>query len=106
MVSQAIAEGLPKTKLTKIPFRMEMSGFCRHPGSIPVVADIGVVWPILATRVAEELGVDLPFCSCTQSRPEGQAMREWIVANVRAVRRAAMVEGVQAYIKARHGGTA
>ena len=35
-VQAAIADGKPKTKLFNVPFRMEMSGFARHPGSLAV----------------------------------------------------------------------
>jgi hypothetical protein len=47
-VQNAVNRGLPKTKRTGIPFRMEMSGFARQEGSIPVTAEIGVAWPVLA----------------------------------------------------------
>ena len=33
-MQEAIAKGLPKTKISGIPFRMEMSAFARHEGSI------------------------------------------------------------------------
>ncbi len=87
-VQRAISQGLPKTKVTGIPFRMEMSGFSRLPGSIPIIADIGVVWPILALKISEQLGVKLDFLSCPQSTPEGQEMREWIVREVKFADRA------------------
>ena len=45
-VSRAVDRGLPKTKSMDIPFRMEMSGFARIPGSLPIVGDIGEIWPI------------------------------------------------------------
>lgn len=86
-VSEAVDKGLPKTKAMKFPFRMEMSGFARLPGSLPVIGDIGEIWPVLATRVAEALDIKLDFMSCKQSLPEGQKVREWIVRNVRAVSR-------------------
>ncbi|MGB4177568.1 MAG: hypothetical protein WBK53_06015, partial [Halanaerobiales bacterium] len=57
VVQEAIARGLPKTKLTGVPFRMEMSGFSRLPGSIPIIDDIGKVWPIIALKVSERLGI-------------------------------------------------
>ena len=41
---------ITKTKTTGIPFRMEMSGFARLEGSLPVTADIGVAWPVLAAE--------------------------------------------------------
>ena len=90
VVAEAIAQGLPKTKLTGVPFRMEMSGFSRLEGSIPIIADIGVIWPVIALRTAARLGVQLDFLSYPQASPEGQAMREWIVENVKPVDRAAM----------------
>ena len=92
IVQEAIAKGLPKTKLTGVPFRMEMSGFSRLPGSIPVIADIGVIWPILALKVSQNLGIKLDFISYPQSTPEGQAMREWIVQNVKFANRKKMFE--------------
>ena len=55
----SIDKGLPKTKTFKVPFRMEMSGFARLESSIPIVGDLGVVWPVLAWRAAGELGVPL-----------------------------------------------
>ena len=95
LVSQAIAEGLPKTKLLGVPFRMEMSGFCRLPGSLPLVADIGIIWPLLAAEVSGVLGVELDFLSYPQSTPRGQEMREWIVENVRPVSRPDMLAGAR-----------
>jgi len=82
MVSDAVHRGIPKTKLMRIPFRMEMSGFARIPGSLPIVGDIGEIWPILATRVADALDVRLDFMSYKQSLPAGQKVREWIVKHV------------------------
>ena len=87
MVSDAVDKGLPKTTSMHIPFRMEMSGFARIPGSLPIVGDIGEIWPILATRVADALGVKLDIMSCKQSLPAGQRFREWIVRNVMPVDR-------------------
>ncbi len=92
IVQEAIAKGLPKTKLTGVPFRMEMSGFSRLPGSIPIIDDIGKVWPIIALKVSERLGISLDFISYPQATEEGQKMREWIVKNVRPVNRKKMYE--------------
>jgi hypothetical protein len=86
-VQEAIDKGLPKTKLFKIPFRMEMSGFARLEGSLALTGDIGVLWPLLAWRVAERLGVELEFMSYPQQTPAGQAMREWIVREIRPMLR-------------------
>ena len=92
MVSEAVQKGLPKTKLMRIPFRMEMSGFARIPGSLPIVGDIGEIWPLLATSVADALGVKLEFMSYKQSVPAGAKMREWIVKHVEPVNRERMIE--------------
>lgn len=84
-VQTAIDEGLPKTKLMSIPFRMEMSGFARLEKSIPIVADLGVAWPIIALRLEQELGISLDFMSYPQQSPEGQKMRKWIVDNIKPI---------------------
>lgn len=84
-VQAAIDRGEPKTKLLKIPFRMEMSGFARLEKSIPIIADIGVIWPVFAYRLEEELGITLDFISYPQQSAEGKKMREWIVENIRPV---------------------
>jgi hypothetical protein len=86
-VQKAIDKGMPKTKLMNIPFRMEMSGFARLKKSIPIVTDIGVVWPIMAQRVARELAITLEFMSYPQQTPAGQEMREWIVNNIMPIDR-------------------
>jgi len=91
-VQTAIDEGLPKTKLMSIPFRMEMSGFARLEKSIPIIADLGVVWPIIAIRLERELGISLDFISYPQQSPEGQAMRKWIVENVQPIARKRMFQ--------------
>lgn len=85
-VQEAIDQGLPKTKVTGIPFRMEMSGFARLEGSVPVVGDIGVIWPVLACKVAAALAIELDFVSHPQQTPAGKAMREWIVEQVKPIR--------------------
>ncbi|HNR31883.1 MAG TPA: hypothetical protein PKI11_13420 [Candidatus Hydrogenedentes bacterium] len=102
-VQRAIADGQPKTKLFKVPFRMEMSGFARHPGSIPIVADLGVVWPVIARRIAERLRIDLEFVSYPQQTPEGQAMREWIAREIRPFSHAKMLDAAAAYGEAEFG---
>lgn len=96
-VQEAINQGLPKTKLTGIPFRMEMSGFARLEGSLPVVGDIGVIWPVLASQVAEGLGITLNFISHPQQTPEGKAMREWLVEQVAPIRREQMLQLSRTY---------
>ncbi len=96
-VQQAIANGLPKTKLFKVPFRMEMSGFARHPGSLAVIGDIGLVWPIIARRVADKLGLELEFMSYPQQTEAGQAMREAIVEDIRPMSREKMMAGLERF---------
>jgi hypothetical protein len=91
-IQQAVDRGLPKTKLTGIPFRMEMSGFARLEGSLPVTADIGIAWPVLAVAVEEGLGLDLDFVSAPQETPEGKLMRDWITSTVQPVDRQKMME--------------
>ena len=93
-VQEAIDKGLPKTKLFRVPFRMEMSGFARLEGSIPVTGDIGVVWPILALRVTQRLGLDLEFLSYPQQTREGRAMREWIVSSIQPFSRKRMLDAL------------
>jgi hypothetical protein len=94
-VQASIDKGLPKTKTFKVPFRMEMSGFARLEGSIPVIGDIGVIWPVIATRVAERLGITLGFVSYPQESEQGKAMREWIVENVGIVDRNRMLNALR-----------
>lgn len=84
-VSRAVSKGLPKTKRLKIPFRMEMSGFARIPGSMPIIGDIGVCWPVLATIVADSLDIKLDFMCYKQSLTAGKEMREWIVKNIKPI---------------------
>ncbi len=87
LIQEAIDRGLPKTKISKIPFRMEMSAFARHEGSVPIIGDIGEVWPVMAWRASKALGVSLDFMSYAQHTPEGEAMREWIVSDIEPVDR-------------------
>lgn len=86
-VQTAVDQGLPKTKRMGIPFRMEMSGFARLEGSIPVTADIGAAWPVLARACEERLGVRLDFISAPQESEEGLRMREWIAGQVNCLDR-------------------
>lgn len=94
-VQQAIANGLPKTKLFKVPFRMEMSGFARHEGSIPIIGDIGAVWPLIAARAAQRLGRALDFLSYPQDTEKGKEMREYIVREVKPISRTKMMNGLR-----------
>jgi hypothetical protein len=94
-VQRVVNQGLPKTKQTGIPFRMEMSGFARLEGSIPVTADAGAAWPIIAYALEEQLGVKLDFISAPQETADGKRIREWIVENVAYVDRSQMYEEAQ-----------
>ena len=94
-VSGAVNRGLPKTKSIGLPFRMEMSGFARIPGSLPIVGDIGEIWPILAARVSEALDIRLDLMSYKQSTPQGEAFREWIVREVRPLDRKRMFKALK-----------
>ena len=93
MIQEAISKGLPKTKISKIPFRMEMSAFARHEGSLPVIGDIGMIWPVFALKIADELGITLDFMSYKQETEDGKAMREWIVENIKPLDRNKMLDG-------------
>ncbi len=101
MIQEAINKGLPKTKISKIPFRMEMSAFARHEGSLPVIGDIGMIWPVFALTIAEALGIELDFMSYKQETDDGRAMREWIVKNVRPLDRAKMLAAFRKWQEAR-----
>jgi len=84
-VQEAIDKGIPKTKLMSIPFRMEMSGFARLEKSIPILGDIGIIWPVMAYLIEQELGIELDFMSYPQQSPEGREMRRWIVDHIMPV---------------------
>ncbi len=83
LIQKAINDGLPKTKLTKIPFRMEMSAFTRLENSIPVIGDIGELWPVFVNRICAKLGVEIGFSSAPQNTAEGAEMRERIVTDIK-----------------------
>ncbi|MGH9612603.1 MAG: hypothetical protein ACRD4P_05945, partial [Bryobacteraceae bacterium] len=91
-VQTAINQGLPKTKRTGIPFRMEMSGFARLENSIPVTADIGVAWPVLVSALSGYLDIKLDFISAPQESDDGKTMREWITSEVGYVNKLRMYE--------------
>lgn len=101
MIQEAINKGLPKTKISKIPFRMEMSAFARHEGSLPVIGDIGMIWPVFALRIADALGIELEFMSYKQETDDGKAMREWIVKNVKPLDREKMLRKFREWKAAR-----
>jgi len=94
-VTQAIADGLPKTKMFKVPFRMEMSGFARHEGSLPLIGDLGSIWPLLAWKCSEALGIELQFLSYPQQSEPGKAMRDEIVRNIKPLNRDQMLQAMR-----------
>ena len=96
-VQESVDRGLPKTKTFRVPFRMEMSGFARLEGSVPIVADLGVVWPVLAYGVSEKLHLDLGFISYPQESDQGVNMRDWIVEHVGILDRRKMFEKAQPF---------
>ena len=87
-VTQAIGDGLPKTKMFKVPFAWKCpvlhgtkeSSVDRRP------------WCNLAAagcwKSAEALGIDLQFLSYPQQSEPGKAMREEIVREIKPVNRA------------------
>ncbi len=95
LVQKAIDDGKPKTKVTGVPFRMEMSGFARLESSIPVIGDLGEIWPVIAFRVAKDLGIKLDFMSYKQETEEGKKMREFIVNAINFIDRKKMLEEVE-----------
>lgn len=94
-VAGAIDKGQPKAAGFDLPFRMEMSGFARLPGSLPIIGDLGLVWPLLATKVAAKLGVKLDFVCYKQGMPPGEAVREFIVEHVRPLDPSTVVQGLK-----------
>jgi hypothetical protein len=94
-VQSAIADGLPKTKTFKVPFRMEMSGFARHEGSLAIIGDLGAIWPLIASRAAQRLGIQLEFMSYPQQTEAGRAMREAIVNDIRPFSRRRMLAALR-----------
>lgn len=95
-VTQAIAEGRPKTKAFRVPFRMEMSGFARLEGSLPLLGDLGAVWPLLAWKCSQALNLPLEFLSYPQQTEPGRAMRDRIVSEVKPLDRDRMLRALGA----------
>jgi len=98
-VQESVDKGLPKTKTLHLPFRMEMSGFARLDTSIPIVGDLGAIWPVIAHNVSKKLGINLDFISFPQETEEGKKMREWIVKNVKILDREVMRKKTKEIIK-------
>jgi hypothetical protein len=98
-VAGAIDLGLPKAAGLKLPFRMEMSGFARLPGSLPLTGDLGVIWPLLASRASKALDVKLEFMCYKQGTPEGDKVRDFIVDNVKPLDRSLVVQVLDEMIR-------
>lgn len=64
---------------------------------MPVIGDIGMVWPVMASKLADAMGVKLEFMSYKQETPDGKAMREWIVDNIKMFDRDKMLQRVAAW---------
>ncbi len=94
-VSRAIQEGRPKAVTLGLPWRMEMSGFARIPGAMPIQAQIGAVWPLLASQVARSLGVKLDFVCYKQGTETGESLRQYIVEQVRPLDPSAVVQALK-----------
>ncbi|MFH1034282.1 MAG: hypothetical protein V1806_07215 [Pseudomonadota bacterium] len=94
-VARSIDQGLPKACHLGLPFRMEMSGFARLPRSQPLLGDLGVVWPVLASRVAKSLGVKPGFVCYKQGSALGDSLRQFIVSQVRPVDPSAVVQALK-----------
>ncbi len=93
-VAGAIDQGLPKAAGLRLPFRMEMSGFARLPGSLPLTGDLGVIWPLLASRAARALDVKLDFLCYKQGTPKGDEVRDFIVENIKPLDRSLVVQAL------------
>lgn len=93
-VARSIDQGLPKACHMGVAFRMEMSGFARLPHSLPILGDLGVVWPVLASRVAKSLGVKPAFMCYKQGSALGESLRQYIVSQVRPVDPSAVVQAL------------
>ncbi len=55
------------------------------------------MWPVLAHDVARDLGIELEFLSASQDTPEGSAMRDWIVENVKPLDSDRMLKRARSY---------
>jgi len=91
-VAAAIDRGRPKAVSLGLAFRMEMSGFARLPGSLPVTCDLGVAWPLLAHKLASLLGVKLDFLCYKQGTDLGERIREYIVRHLAPLDPAPLME--------------
>ena len=60
----------------------------------PLAGDIGKIWPVLAVRVADALGIELAFMSYSRSSPEGENVRQWIVHNILPTDKQGILRGV------------
>lgn len=94
-VSRAIEHGQPKAASLSPGFRMEMSGFARIPGALPIQADLGAAWPLLSAGVARALGVKLRFMCYKQGTALGEAVRAYLVDEVRPLDPSVVVQALK-----------
>lgn len=94
-VARSIDQGLPKACRLGVPFRMEMSGFARIPGSLPILGDLGAIWPLLAAKTAKTLGAKLGFVCYKQGSTLGEALRQFIVDHVCPLDTSAVVQALR-----------
>jgi len=94
-VARTIDQGLPKATSLGLPWRMEMSGFARLPGALPVEADLGAAWPVLAGRVVKSLGVKPGFMCYKQGTELGEGLRRFIVENVHPLDYSCVVQAMK-----------
>ncbi len=61
-----------KKKGGKVAAVVTGSGPNLYADSIPVIGDIGMIWPVFAVKIANELGIKLDFISYKQETEEGR----------------------------------
>ena len=59
------------------------------------MGDLGAIWPLVASRVAQRLGIQLDFISYLQQTAAGRAMREAIVNDIRPFSRRRMLAALR-----------
>ena len=57
--------------------------------------DLGCLWPLLAWKCSQALGVKLQFLSYPQQSEPGKTMRDEIVRNVKPLDREKLLEGLR-----------
>ncbi|NIS61878.1 MAG: hypothetical protein GTO13_14620 [Proteobacteria bacterium] len=70
---------------------------------MPILGDLGNIWPIVAFDVSKELGIHLDFLSYPQETAEGREMREWIVDNIKILDRNLMMKRIRENVRPNDG---